>query len=97
MIGQESITKEWIEKVSKSGKVDKILVEKVIRALMLPEGLSESELDYIFKGGTALMLLFDSGKRLSIVKGHLLISSYWRDINECMFGQKFFNNPLIIN
>ncbi|MDR0743902.1 MAG: nucleotidyl transferase AbiEii/AbiGii toxin family protein [Tannerella sp.] len=66
MIGQESITKEWIEKISKSGKADKILIEKVIRALMLLEGLSESELDYIFKGGTALMLLFDSGKRLSI-------------------------------
>jgi hypothetical protein len=66
MIGQESITKEWSEKVAKTSKADKILVEKVIRALMLLEGLSESGLDYIFKGGTALMLLFDSGKRLSI-------------------------------
>jgi hypothetical protein len=32
-----------------------------------------------------------------IVKGHLLISGYWRDLNECLFGQKVFHNPLILN
>jgi hypothetical protein len=66
MITQKSITKEWIEAVVKSNKADKILVEKVIRALLLLEGLSESGLNYVFKGGTALMLLFDSEKRMSI-------------------------------
>jgi hypothetical protein len=66
MITSESTSKEWIEKVSKSKKADKILVEKVIRALILLEKLSESDLDFIFKGGTALMLLFNSSKRLSI-------------------------------
>jgi len=66
MITQNSITKEWIEAVAKSNKADKNLVEKVIRALLLLEGLSESKLNYVFKGGTALMLLFNSGKRLSI-------------------------------
>jgi predicted nucleotidyltransferase component of viral defense system len=66
MIAQKSITKEWIETVAKSKKADKILVEKVIRALLLLEGLSESGLNYVFKGGTALMLLFNSNKRLSI-------------------------------
>jgi hypothetical protein len=66
MITQKSITKEWIEAVAKSNKADKVLVEKVIRALLLLEGLSESGLDYVFKGGTALMLLFHSSKRLSI-------------------------------
>lgn len=66
MIAQKCITKEWIETVAKSKKADKILVEKVIRALLLLEGLGDSGLDYIFKGGTALMLLFNSGKRLSI-------------------------------
>jgi hypothetical protein len=52
------------------------LVEKVIRALILLEGLTESGLDYVFKGGMALMLLFNSGKRLSInidVKGSATI------------------------
>lgn len=67
MITPESISKEWIEKVAKSKRADKILVEKVIRALILLEGLSESGLDFIFKGGTALMLLLRSPpKRLSI-------------------------------
>lgn len=46
--------------------VDKILVEKVVRALLLLEGLSASGLKFIFKGGTALMLMQGSTKRLSI-------------------------------
>lgn len=66
MITQNSITKKWIETIAKSNKADKNLVEKVIRALLLLEGLSESNLNYVFKGGTALMLLFNSEKRLSI-------------------------------
>jgi predicted nucleotidyltransferase component of viral defense system len=66
MITQNSITGEWIETVAKSHKADKNLVEKVIRALLLLEGLSESGLNFVFKGGTALMLLFNSEKRLSI-------------------------------
>ena len=66
MIKTESATKERIEAIAKSQKADKILVEKVVRALMLLEGLAKSDLDFVFKGGTALMLLFSSGKRLSI-------------------------------
>ena len=67
MISKESLTAIWIDKVSKANRnADKILVEKVIRALLLLEGLSKSGLSFIFKGGTALMLLLDSAKRLSI-------------------------------
>lgn len=58
---------DWINEASaKNNKADKILVEKVIRALLLLEGLSSSGLNFIFKGGTALMLLQGSTKRLSI-------------------------------
>ncbi len=67
MISKETLTAEWIDKVSKANRnADKILVEKVIRALLLLEGLAKTELSFIFKGGTALMLLMDSAKRLSI-------------------------------
>ena len=66
MIDRKSISKEWIEEIVRSRKADKILVEKVIRALILLEGLCESGLPFIFKGGTALLLMFDSAKRLSI-------------------------------
>lgn len=67
MISKESLTVGWIDTVSKANRnADKILVEKVIRAFLLLEGLSKSGLSFIFKGGTALMLLLDSAKRLSI-------------------------------
>lgn len=67
MIDREQITLEWIQKVSKENrKADKILVEKVVRALLLLEGLVKEKLTFVFKGGTALMLHFESTKRLSI-------------------------------
>lgn len=67
MINKTTLTQQWIDKVSKSNRnADKILVEKVIRALLLLEGLSNVGLPFIFKGGTALMLLLNSAKRLSI-------------------------------
>lgn len=67
MIKKEEITIDWINKVSKENrKADKILVEKVIRALLLLEGLVKQKLPFVFKGGTALMLHFNSTKRLSI-------------------------------
>lgn len=67
MISKDSLHIEWITKVSTANrKADKILVEKVIRALMLLEGLVKQNLNFVFKGGTALMLILDSSKRLSI-------------------------------
>jgi hypothetical protein len=67
MINKDSLTSDWINKVSNAnGNADRILVEKVIRALLLLEGLVKQELSFVFKGGTALMLLMDSSKRLSI-------------------------------
>jgi len=67
MIDQKAITIDWINKVSKENRnADKILVEKVIRALLLLEGLVKEKLPFVFKGGTALMLLLNSTKRLSI-------------------------------
>lgn len=67
MIDQQKISIEWINKVSKDNrKADKILVEKVICALLLLEGLVKQKLPFVFKGGTALMLHLNSTKRLSI-------------------------------
>src|SRR5690554_7544891 len=67
MINQKEISNEWLSQVSKRHRnADKILVEKVIRALLLLEGLAKQRLDFVFKGGTALMLILDSSKRLSI-------------------------------
>ncbi len=67
MINKDSVDIKWINEVSSSNlNADKILVEKVIRSLLLIEGLTRQNLDFVFKGGTALMLLMNSTKRLSI-------------------------------
>ena len=67
MIAKDSLQPEWIKKISaENRKADKILIEKVIRALLLLEGLVESGLPFIFKGGTAVMLLQKIPKRFSI-------------------------------
>lgn len=53
--------------VSRANKnAEKILVEKVIRALLLLEGLVHKEIPFVFKGGTASMLHLKSTKWLSI-------------------------------
>ena len=67
MINHNCTSLEWITKVSAlHNNADKILVEKVIRALMLLEGLAVSGLDFCFKGGTATMLLLEKPRRMSI-------------------------------
>ena len=67
MITKEQLKKCWIEQVSRSNNnADKVLVEKVCYAFLLLEGLALSSLQFIFKGGTSLMLHFNSTKRLSI-------------------------------
>lgn len=67
MINLNEISSKWLSQVSKQHRnVDKILAEKVIRALLLLEGLAKQKLLFVFKGGTALMLHFNSTKRLSI-------------------------------
>ncbi len=67
MINQKKLTTEWLDEVSRSKhNPDKILIEKVIRAFLLLEGLIKKKLPFVFKGGTSLMLHFNSAKRLSI-------------------------------
>ncbi len=67
MINPATYTVEWIESVSRSlNNADRILVEKVIRALTLLTELKNHKLDFIFKGGTALLLLLPKPARMSI-------------------------------
>jgi len=67
MISHKSLHLEWINEISKRyRKADKILAEKVIMALILLEKLANSDLDFIFKGGTSLMLMQKEPKRFSI-------------------------------
>lgn len=67
MINKACLSLEWIGDVSKKHrKADKILIEKAVRALFLLEQLKLTGLEFIFKGGTSLVLLLDEIKRLSI-------------------------------
>lgn len=94
MISKETLTPEWIETVSKANRnADKILVEKVIRAFLLLEGLANTGMPFIFKGGTALMLLRDSAKRLSI-DIDIVISKAPKNLEEILnsfLASQYFN------
>lgn len=82
MISAASLHPEHIVSIARQNrKVDPGLVEKVIRALLLLEGLVEQETDFVFKGGTALMLKLGSTKRLSI-DIDIIISQKERNLEE---------------
>jgi len=67
MISAQSHTKEWIMGVREvSPGKDPILIEKMIMALTLVENLGATGFDFIFKGGTSLLLLLGSPRRFSI-------------------------------
>jgi hypothetical protein len=67
MITKNSATGQWLDAVMKSYKKnDPGIVEKSIMALTLLEQLSVEGLDFIFKGGTSLMLLLDNFSRFSL-------------------------------
>ena len=69
MILAESYTGDWIySHLSKKGfeKINPPLAEKMIHALGLVEALAANGLEFIFKGGTSLILLIAAPGRFSI-------------------------------
>lgn len=68
MVNKKSYTIEWITDLrNKLGKrIDPKLIEKVIYALALLEQLQLNNLNFVFKGGTALLLATETPKRFSI-------------------------------
>lgn len=69
MIKEHCFTDEWIERFKKQEnhrRIDKIILEKMIYALHLLEQLKSNGLNFVFKGGTSLVLLLEEGNRFSI-------------------------------
>ncbi|MFY8035318.1 MAG: nucleotidyl transferase AbiEii/AbiGii toxin family protein, partial [Flexibacteraceae bacterium] len=68
MIDKVCLTKEYINglKSERYSSLDPALLEKTIRAMVLLEEMGSSGVPFIFIGGTALMLLTQEPKRLSI-------------------------------
>lgn len=95
MIAEVSLTKEWItEKQKKYGR-DPSIIESMIHALYLLERLQESGLDFIFKGGTSLILLLEQAARFSvdidiIVKPDLTREDLEKILNQIVQNSKGF-------
>jgi len=67
MIKSNSYSKKWIDSLKNiKQKIDPGICEKMIRALGLLEQLVINKLDFVFKGGTSLILLIDAPQRFSI-------------------------------
>lgn len=71
MLAEQIKSKEFLEESIKNLKkknpsADIQLLEKTIGALFLVESLVNTGLDFIFKGGTSLILLLDEIKRFSV-------------------------------
>lgn len=68
MISSQSRTKEWILRIrgASSIAIDPILIEKMILALTLLENLKTSGVEYVFKGGTSMLLILGAPRRFSI-------------------------------
>jgi len=69
MIKDKCFTEKWLDQFKKQKdhkRIDKIILEKMIYALHLLERLKANGLDFVFKGGTSMVLLLDEGNRFSI-------------------------------
>ncbi len=67
MITPVSYRLDWIREKRKTfPKIDPILMEKVIYALSLVEQLVQTDLSFILKGGTSLLLILPNHRRFSI-------------------------------
>ncbi len=69
MIKDKCFTEQWLDQFKKQKdhkRIDNIILEKMIYALHLLERLKANGLDFVFKGGTSLVLLLKEGNRFSI-------------------------------
>lgn len=66
MIDLKTLSADWIAEKRKKYSKDPTLMESMIYALYLLEQLQLSGLDFIFKGGTSLILLMKEPKRFSV-------------------------------
>ncbi|MEN8227723.1 MAG: nucleotidyl transferase AbiEii/AbiGii toxin family protein [Bacteroidota bacterium] len=69
MINDKCFTIEWLESFKKQKKhklIQTNILEKMIYALHLLEQLKNNGLEFVFKGGTSLILLLEEANRFSI-------------------------------
>lgn len=84
MIAHANYELDHINELRKQTRNDPALIEKVLFAFGLLEALKRTDLPFIFKGGTSLMLLLDKPKRLStdidiLIEPGMNLDSYLND------------------
>jgi hypothetical protein len=84
MIDKLSLTRDWIlSKKKEFPGSDPSIIERTVFALYLVEQLCLTGLDFVFKGGTSLLLLLEDPKRFSIDVDIVLPKDYDRsDLDE---------------
>ena len=87
MLKRENFTEEHIRNLQQSSHRDPVLLERAVYAFGLLEALARVEMPFIFKGGTCLMLLMDSPRRLStdidiIVHPETDLDDYLKKVSE---------------
>lgn len=87
MLKRENFTEEHIRNLQQSSRRDPVLLERAVYAFGLLEALARVEMPFIFKGGTCLMLLMDSPRRLStdidiIVHPETDLDDYLKKVSE---------------
>lgn len=69
MIKEHCFTEEWLDAFKSQkehSRIDNIILEKMIYAFHLLERIKDNGLDFVFKGGTSLVLLLGEEHRFSI-------------------------------
>ncbi|MDA3812997.1 MAG: nucleotidyl transferase AbiEii/AbiGii toxin family protein [Candidatus Cloacimonetes bacterium] len=67
MIDQSIFQKEWFDELKKKFNfVNAAVAEKMVHALTLTEELSKTDLEFVLKGGTSLILLISPTRRFSV-------------------------------
>jgi predicted nucleotidyltransferase component of viral defense system len=82
MIDKASLSGQWLEEKRSQYKKDPGIIEGMIHALYLLDQLKLTGLDFIFKGGTSLVLLMDKPLRFSVDIDIIIDPSITRDMLE---------------
>ena len=89
MIKNESLSADWISERRKKYSKDPAIMEAMIYALYLLEHLQKTGLEFIFKGGTSLVLLMDHPKRFSVDIDIILKPSITKEVLESHLSKIF--------
>lgn len=88
MIKKECFTNEFIEERAGTNIQRKRTYEKVVHAFYLLERLARENINFIFKGGTSLMLLLNEFNRFSVDIDILMEKEQKENIGEILKGYK---------